>query len=138
MADKPLWLVLEDDENLVNTLLAVMAHLWEVQPLLFNTGDEVLAWIDEVEQGSYSGPMPVLALLDIRVPGHAQGTDVAFRLRAVEQTRTMGICIVTGYTLDPEMREEIARRAYPNLLLYKPYPDLDTFKTMLDGIARRD
>ncbi len=132
-----LWMVLEDEESLREIITSVMRTLWDITPLAFATGDQAMAWLDEVAAGKVNGPLPELALLDVRIARGPQGHEVAQRIRSLPSTSDMTIVMITGYTFDEQMRAEIERMAQPDAFLKKPYPELDEFKELLESIIRK-
>ncbi len=134
-AEARTWLVVEDDAYIRNMLTAMMTF-WNINPLAFADGFQAMAWLDQVEAGMIIGPLPELALIDIRLPG-PQGYDVARRLRDTPATSNMGIVIMTAYHFD---RDEVARikaSARPDLYISKPLPSPEKLRHLLERVAYR-
>jgi CheY-like chemotaxis protein len=75
------WLVVEDEDDIRN-IVKVMFQVWGHTPLELRDGHEAWHWLDAVEAGTYSGELPELALMDIRMPGH-KGHEIARRIRGL-------------------------------------------------------
>ncbi len=136
MADKnstgPVWMAVEDDMTL-RTMLVAMMTVWDVTPLIFADGYAAMQWLDQVEADRAKGPLPQLALLDIRIPG-PQGHEIAERLRFLPQTKNIAIAIMTAYHFDPNERATIDAMAQPDLFIRKPLPRPEELKAMLEEV----
>ena len=94
-------------------------------------------WIDDLDNGYYNGELPVVALLDIRLPGDIQGLDVGARLRQSPiLSHDIRIVLVTAYKMSPREEKEALRRAGANLLIYKPIPRFNDFRKMIDKVLQ--
>ena len=47
-----IWMIAEDDESIRSSLAELLA-LWEVEPLIFEDGDQAWEWLDSVEREEY-------------------------------------------------------------------------------------
>src|SRR5687767_1043764 len=119
------WMVAEDDP-LLRSILRMMLTLWEVDSLVFEDGNQAWEWLDKVERGEYKLPMPEVALLDIRMPGHL-GYEVGGRMRAIPATSAIPLLIMTAYHLSDQDKAQIHEAARPEHLVPKPFPSLDDF-----------
>lgn len=128
------WLVVEDDTS-IRTMLAAMIGFWNRVPLTFGDGFKAMSWLDDVESGK-AGPLPELAILDIRMPG-PQGHEIAQRLRRLGQTANTPICIMTAFRFDGDERKQINEMASPDLYLAKPLPEPNELRTMLEEIIQK-
>ncbi len=116
-----------------------MFEMWGIDGTAFVDGEEALAWIEDVDRGKYSGELPELALLDIRLPGPAQGDDVAKRLRESAALKNIAIVLTTAYKLSPPKDQQMIDRAGADKLMYKPLPKFNELKQLLEELisARR-
>ncbi len=129
-------MLVEDDPSL-RELLEVMFEIWGRIPLAFVDGNQVMAWLDEVEANRNTNPLPQLALLDIRIPG-PQGDEVARRMREIPATASMPIVIMSAYYLDPGEREKIIRTAQPDQFISKPLPSPDELVKILEDVIHNN
>lgn len=132
--DVRLWMVLEDDFSL-RSLLEEMFKMWGRKPMTFADGYRAMTWLDEVEAGRYAGPLPEVALLDVRVPG-PQGPEIAHRLRSVPATSQIPIVIMTAYRVDEYERDQIVETAKPNAFIHKGEPIFDMLQDLLERVVR--
>lgn len=132
------WMVVEDEPDIYEVLLA-MFEMWGIDGTAFVDGEEALAWIEDVDRGKYSGELPELALLDIRLPGPAQGNDVAKRLRESAALKNIAIVLTTAYKLSPPHDQQMIDGAGADKLIYKPLPKFNELKQLLEELisARR-
>src|SRR5882757_7561828 len=114
-------MVVEDEPDIYEVLLA-MFEMWGIDGTAFVDGEEALAWIEDVDRGKYSGELPELALLDIRLPGPAQGDDVGKRLRESPALKNIAIVLTTAYKLSPPLDQQTVDKAGADKLIYKPLP----------------
>lgn len=130
------WMVVEDEPDLYDMVLAMYATIG-VDGASFQTGEEAIEWIDEVDSGMYAGELPELALLDIRLPGDVDGAMVGARMRESPTLRHTRIVLMTAYKLSPREEQEIIHQAGSDLLLYKPLPKLNELQGLLRGLIRQ-
>ena len=131
-------MVVEDEPDIYEVLLA-MFGIWGIEGVAFVDGEEAISWIDDVDQGSFQGELPELALLDIRLPGDLQGPDVGNRLRkSTTSLKNMAIVLITAYKLKPEEEKAIIAKAGADKLIYKPLPKFNELQVLLEEtIAER-
>ncbi len=129
------WLILED-ELLLRDALSEMMLYWKITPLIFEDGYEAIDWLEKVEAGKAEGPLPELALIDIRLPPGPQGHEVAQRIRTLPAMAGIAIVIMTAFRFSPEERIQIEQAAWPDLFIQKPFPDPDAFKVMLESVLK--
>lgn len=125
-----IWMVAEDD-TVLRSILKMMLTLWEVDSLVFADGNEAWDWLDKVERGDHRLPLPEVALLDIRMPGHL-GYEVGARMRAIGATRAIPLLIMTAYHLSGQDKAQIYEAAHPDHLVPKPFPSLDEFRSLIE------
>lgn len=130
-------MVVEDEPNIYELLMA-MFDMWGIAGRAFIDGEEAISWIDDVDRDLYKGDLPELVLLDLRLPGDVQGTDVGERLRESQKLSLVPIVVITAFTFSAEDREEIERRVQPDLWLEKPLPKFNQLQSVLEEtIAKR-
>jgi CheY-like chemotaxis protein len=124
-----MWLLAEDDSD-IRMVVAMMMTVWGENPLPFPDGKSVWAWLDSVENGTFSGPLPDLALMDIRMPGYT-GDQIAARMRNIESLKDIPIILMTAFSMSDAEIAALRERCGIDHLLEKPLPDLDVFRTLL-------
>jgi two-component system alkaline phosphatase synthesis response regulator PhoP len=129
------WLLVEDDPDIRNFVQMVMT-VWGETPLPFPDGRTAWAWLDSVENGSYEGELPELALMDIRMPGHT-GDEIAARIRQTEPLKHIPIILMTAFTLSESEVAEMQKRAGFDHLINKPLPELDRLQQLLYSVRDR-
>jgi CheY-like chemotaxis protein len=129
------WLLVEDDPDIRNFVQMVMT-VWGETPLPFPDGRTAWAWLDSVENGSYQGELPELALMDIRMPGHT-GDEIAARIRQTEPLKHIPIILMTAFTLSESEVAEMQKRAGFDHLINKPLPELDRLQQLLYSVRDR-
>ena len=127
----PIWIVVEDEPDIHDVLFA-MFEIWGVNGSAFNNGADALAWIDGVESQLKEG-IPDLAILDIRLPD-ISGVEIAARLRHSPRLRHIGIVLMTAYRLNESQEKQVMKLSQADYLVYKPLPDLEDFRHILDRI----
>lgn len=130
------WMVVEDEPDLYDTLLALFG-IWSIDGVAFTNGTDAVKWIDDVDAGSAETNIPELAILDIRLPG-VEGPDIGARLRQSPVLKNIAIVLVTSYYLSPADEKKYIEKAQADDLLYKPLPIPEEFRDVLQkAIARR-
>lgn len=128
------WLLLEDEPDLFEMVLTMVGMLG-IGGEGFCTGSEALDWIETVDKGDHKGEVPELALLDIRMPDHVPGTQVAARIRQSPVLKDMIIVLMTAYRLSAQEEKAMMEKAGANLLFYKPLPKFDELTLILKGLV---
>jgi CheY-like chemotaxis protein len=129
------YMVVEDEPDLYEMLTA-MSTVLGVDEVAFATGEEAVTWIEEVDAGLFQGNLPILALLDIRLPGEIDGVMVAERLRISGALKQIAVVLMTAYHLTPEQEQSYKQRAGADLLIYKPLPSLPELRDLLHNVAQ--
>jgi CheY-like chemotaxis protein len=130
------WMVVEDEPDLFDTLLALF-EIWSIDGVAFTNGDDAIKWIEDVDKGNTETNIPELAILDIRLPG-ASGPEVGHRLRQSPVLKSIAIVLTTAYHLTPHEEEKMIELADADALMYKPLPSPTVFRTELQhAIAKR-
>jgi CheY-like chemotaxis protein len=131
------WMVVEDEPDLYDTLLALF-EIWSIDGVAFTNGLDAIKWIEDVDKGSADTNIPELALLDIRLPG-ASGPDIGHRLRESSVLKNIAIVLTTAYHLTPQQEKEVMDKAQADALMYKPLPAPANFHAALEhAIAKRN
>lgn len=125
----PMWLLVEDDSDIRN-VVAMMMTVWGENPLPFSDGKSAWAWLDSVENGTFKGTLPELALMDIRMPGYT-GDQLAARMRRIEALKDIPIVLMTAFSMTDGEVEALRERCGIDHLLNKPLPDMDAFRELL-------
>jgi CheY-like chemotaxis protein len=123
------WLLVEDDPDIRN-VVAIMMTVWGEKPLTFNDGKAAWTWLDTVENGSFTGELPELALMDIRMPGYT-GDKVAARIRQVAALKDIPIILMTAFALSEVEIKEMVDGIGIDYLINKPLPEIDDFRSTL-------
>lgn len=126
------WLVVEDELD-IRTIIKFLFTTWGHTPMEFKNGYEAFEWLNQVEAGSYSGELPELALMDIRMPGHF-GNVIARRMRTIPALKSLPIVLMTAFTTTEADRQRMIEEDGVDLVIAKPLPEMDQLKTLLDGV----
>lgn len=126
----PTWMVVEDEPDLYEMILAMYAAIG-IGGVAFVTGEDAIEWIEDMEAGRSSDEIPELALIDIRLPGRISGDVVGARMRKSPNLRNTAIVLMTAYRLSPEDERYLIEHAGADLLLHKPLPRLPELRRML-------
>ena len=126
-------MVVEDEPDIYEVLLA-MFEMWGIEGVAFVDGEEATAWIEEVDKGKFSGELPELALIDIRLPGTVSGPMVAARLRKCAALEQVAIVLTTAYRLNPEEEKQVLQQAGADKVIYKPLPKFHELKKLLEDL----
>lgn len=126
------WLVAEDDDD-IRTIVRIMFRVWGHSALEFRDGHQTCRWLDDIEAGQYSGELPDLALLDIRMPG-PRGNEIARRMRRLAPFQRIPIVVMTAFSLNDSERQTLASRDGVDYVITKPLPDLFELKQLLDTL----
>jgi CheY-like chemotaxis protein len=130
------WMLVEDEPDLYEMLLA-MTQTMGVNGIAFSTGEEAVDWIEDVDAGMFQGELPILALLDVRLPGDISGPMVGARLRKSKPLGKIRTILITAYRLAPSEEASLIKEAGADLLLYKPLPGFRELETILKGKRKR-
>ena len=123
------WMVVEDEPDLYETLLALF-EIWSIDGVAFTNGTDAIQWIEDVDAGKIETNIPELAILDIRLPG-VSGDKVGSRLRQSPALKDIAIVLTTAYHLSSDEEKEVLKVAQTSHLVYKPLPEPKTFKVLL-------
>jgi CheY-like chemotaxis protein len=126
-----MWLIAEDDTDIRN-LMETLFTVWGYDTLVFDSGTQVWDWLDAIETGSYGGPLPEFAVLDIRMPGK-KGNELARRMRELGPTQMMPIVLMTAFALSTDEQDNIIRHGVDKIIS-KPLPDFDKLYHILHEV----
>lgn len=128
-----IWLIAEDETD-IRLLITTMAQVWGKQAVAYENGQKVWDWIDSVEAGNPTGTLPELVLMDIRMPGK-KGNEVARRMRTLPQFDRIPIVLMTAFALNENERQAFIQADGVDQIIYKPLPDFDQLRVMLQNIV---
>ena len=128
-----MWLIAEDDGD-IRMLIQTLTTVWGYQSLVFDSGQHVWEWLDEVESGQYTGPMPDFALMDIRMPGK-KGNEVADRIRTVTPLQHIPVVLMTAFALNQQQKDNMLKDGADEII-YKPLPDFDQLHKVLHEVIQ--
>jgi len=126
------WLIAEDEADIRN-LVSMMCRVWGHNPIPFESGGKAWEFLDTVEAGTYKGPMPEFALMDIRMPGK-KGNEVAARIRQVAALSHIPIVLMTAFTLNDDERADMMNNDGVDQIITKPLPDFTELHRILHSI----
>lgn len=75
-------MLVAEDEADIRILITTMISVWGYQAVAFENGQKVWDWLDKLEADNFSGTLPEIVLMDIRMPGK-KGNEVANRMRSI-------------------------------------------------------
>src|SRR4051794_24740769 len=108
----------------------MMMSVWGERPLAFPDGGAAWNWLETVANGTFTGQLPELALMDIRMPGYT-GDKVAARIRQTPALKDIPIILMTAFSLSDVEIKQMMDQAGIDHLINKPLPDMDVFKSTL-------
>lgn len=129
------WLIVEDEADIRN-LVAMMSQVWGHYPITFENGQKAWDWLDTIENGSYDGPLPEFALMDIRMPGY-RGNEIAQRIRQIAAIQHIPIVLMTAFVLTDSELQEMRQVFGVDHIIYKPLPDFEDLRQQLHAIIER-
>jgi CheY-like chemotaxis protein len=129
------WMVVEDEPDLYDTLLALF-QIWSIDGVAFTNGTDAVKWIEDVKKDNDDVKIPELAILDIRLPG-VSGPEIGHCLRKNAILKDIAIVLTTAYRLNPHQEKEVITRAQADALMYKPLPAPKEFRRQLEAIIAK-
>jgi two-component system phosphate regulon response regulator PhoB len=126
------WLIAEDEAD-IRMLVSTMTTAWGHTPMQFESGQKAWDFLDKVESGEYSTPLPEFALMDIRMPGY-RGDQVAKRIRETEAVKNIPIVLMTAFVLSEEEMRQMKTESGVDHIITKPLPDFMKLKQILDNV----
>lgn len=132
----PTWMVVEDEQDLYDMILA-MYDMLGIGGVAFATGADAMEWIKGVERGK-EDDLPELAMIDIRLPDpEIDGVHVASRIRKSKFLENTAICLMTAFKFSPADEKEIIQESGADLLLYKPLPRFNELEKILRDLVKK-
>lgn len=129
------WMVVDDEPDIYDVLVA-MFSIWGIEGIAFVDGTEAVQWIEGVDNGTYTGELPEMAIIDIRLPG-IDGHYVAARIRRSPKLGNMAIVLITTYRISPAIEKQIMAIAQADAFIEKPLPGMAELRARLDAIIAR-
>lgn len=126
------WMIAEDESDIRN-LVAMMAKMWGHTTVVFESGAQAWKYLDSVQAGDNSDPLPEFALMDIKMPGQ-YGSEVAKRIRQTEGMQDIPIVLMTAFALSDDEMREMKQETGVDHIINKPLPDFVELKGVLDEI----
>jgi CheY-like chemotaxis protein len=126
------WLIAEDEAD-IRMLVTTMTQVWGHTPLAFESGQRAWDFLEQIESGAYTGPLPEFALMDIRMPGH-WGNEVALKIRNTPGVENIPIVLMTAFVLSEEERYSMMNEYGVDHIINKPLPDFGELKRTLEGV----
>src|SRR5690606_41520930 len=99
----------------------MMCTVWGHNPLVFENGQRVWDYLDQVEQGEGSEPVPEFVLMDIRMPGK-RGNEIALRMRSIEPFKQVPIVLMTAFALTEDEMTQMRNDYAVDHIINKPLP----------------
>ncbi|MEL6306716.1 MAG: response regulator [Chloroflexota bacterium] len=125
-------MIAEDEEDIRN-LVSMMAQVWGHTTVVFESGAKAWAFLDAVNAGNNSDPLPEFALMDIRMPGY-RGDEVAKRIRDTSGMENIPIVLMTAFALSDDEIRELKQETGVDHVINKPLPDFVLLKAELEEI----
>ncbi len=129
------WLIAEDEAD-IRTLISMMFQLWGHHTLVFDNGQQVWDWLDQLEKDAEAVKVPDLLLMDIRMPGK-RGNELAQRMRQIPVLQRRPIVLMTAYALSDGEREAMMGDNGVDAILSKPLPDFEELQRLLHNIHQQ-
>lgn len=126
------WLIAEDEAD-IRMLVATMAQVWGHTPMPFESGQKVWEFLDKIQSGEHTAPLPEFALMDIRMPGK-WGNEVARKIRETPLVSHIPIVLMTAFVLSDEERHAMMAEYQVDHIINKPLPDFIELKTVLERV----
>ena len=129
------WMIAEDEADIRN-LVTMMCRVWGHNPIPFESGQKAWDFLDSVDNGSNTKPLPEFALMDIRMPGY-RGDEVARRIRLVEKLKHIPIVLMTAFALNEDEIRKLKEETGADHVINKPLPDFMVLKNMIDSVIEK-
>jgi CheY-like chemotaxis protein len=129
------WLIAEDEAD-IRMLVSTMVQVWGYTPMPFESGQKAWDFLEKVQAGEHTAPLPEFALMDIRMPGR-WGNEVALKIRETEPIQNIPIVLMTAFVLSEEERHAMMTDYQVDHIINKPLPDFMELKSILEGVIAR-
>lgn len=126
------WLIAEDEAD-IRMLVATMAQVWGHKPMPFESGQKVWDFLERIQSGEHTAPLPDFALMDIRMPGK-WGNEVALKIRETPGIQDIPIVLMTAFVLSDDERQAMMTEYQVDHIINKPLPDFVELKALLEGV----
>lgn len=126
-----IWMIAEDETDIRN-LVAMMAQVWGHTPVPFETGTKAWEFLDSVDNGTYNGPLPEFALMDIRMPG-PKGDEIAHRIRKIDRLKHIPVVLMTAFALN-DAEKAVMLTDGADRIINKPLPDFMQLQAILNKV----
>lgn len=126
------WMLVEDEVDIRN-IVKVMFQVWGHGVVEFANGNDAFSFLDSVENNTYTGTLPELALMDIRMPG-PNGNEIANRIRRTEKVKDIPIILMTAFQLSESEQTALRTNDGVNRIIFKPLPDFEKFHQMIQEV----
>lgn len=128
--------MIAEDEGDIRNLVATMASVWGHTTVTFASGQATWDWMDTVENGTNTDPLPEFALIDVRMPGY-RGDQVAARIRKTPGMSNIPIVLMTAFVLTEDERDAMMRQSGADKLIHKPLPEFTELKNILHSVIEQ-
>jgi two-component system, OmpR family, alkaline phosphatase synthesis response regulator PhoP len=129
------WLIAEDEAD-IRMLVSTMTQVWGHTPMPFESGQKAWDFLESVERGEYTKPLPEFALMDIRMPGY-WGNEVAKKIRETTAVKDIPIVLMTAFVLSEEERRTMMTDYGVDQIINKPLPDFMELRRILEEVIAR-
>lgn len=129
------WIIADDEADILN-LVKIMTQVWGHTPITFENGQRVWDWLDGIESGTYDGPQPDLAIMDIRMPGY-RGDQIARRMRQIPVLQKMPIVLMTAFVMSDSEMADMRARAGVDHIVNKPLPEAMQLQELLHRVIEK-
>lgn len=129
------WLIAEDEAD-IRMLVSTMVQVWGHTPMPFESGQKAWDFLEKVQAGEHTAPLPDFALMDIRMPGH-WGNEVALKIRQTPPIQNIPIVLMTAFVLSDDERRTMMDEYQVDHIINKPLPDFMELKSILEGVIAR-
>jgi CheY-like chemotaxis protein len=129
------WLIAEDEAD-IRMLVSTMTQVWGHTPMAFESGQKAWDFLEKIQSGEHTSPLPEFALMDIRMPGH-WGNEVAKKIRETEGVHHIPIVLMTAFVLSEDERRTMMNEYGVDHIVNKPLPDFIELKRVLEEVIAR-
>ncbi len=129
------WLIAEDEAD-IRMLVSTMVQVWGHTPMPFESGQKAWDFLEKVQSGEHTAPLPEFALMDIRMPGR-WGNEVALKIRETAPIQNIPIVLMTAFVLSEDERRAMMADYQVDHIINKPLPDFMELKSILEDVIAR-
>jgi DNA-binding response OmpR family regulator len=128
--------LIAEDETDIRNLVKMMITVWGHNPLVFENGQRVWDYLDQVERGESKEPVPEFVMMDIRMPGK-RGNELALRMRSIDAFKRVPIVLMTAFALSEDEMTQMQHDYAVDYIINKPLPDFDQLRILLHNIIQQ-